>query len=432
MRLHRSAIAAAVVAAILAPCAALGAGYGIYEQGAVALGMAGASTASIHDASANFYNPAALVRLDGRQFSLGASWLGTRVSFAGIEPSPGFGVTESMKNGNFFPPNAYWANHLGPNWAYGVSLTSPWGLGVEWNDPATFSGRARVTKATLHALNGGLNLAWSANKMLSIAAGYDMLFSNVELHNVSQVVDPRGGGALLDAAKVELKSGYKSGSGFNVAVLWSPKDDWRLGGTYRSKINVKIDGADATFTQIPSGDPNVDAQIAANLPPNQGVSTTLHFPAMYSLGAAWNPAADWTWEADFNWTQWKAFDALVLTFDKTPSINTSIVENYKDSFRLGLGAEHRLAGYTYRFGYYFDQAAAPVESVTPLLPDANRHGATLGLGWKLGAKKAWSVDLYNLALFVENRSTEGKERDHYDGVYKSYVDAAGVNIGYHW
>jgi hypothetical protein len=67
--------------------------------------------------------------------------------------------------------------------------------------------------------------------------------------------------------------------------------------------------------------------------------------------------------------------------------------------------------------------------VTPLLPDANRHGFTLGLGVTRGA---WTMDFYNLFLFVEKRSTEGRERDGYNGVYKSYVNALGATLAYHW
>jgi len=67
--------------------------------------------------------------------------------------------------------------------------------------------------------------------------------------------------------------------------------------------------------------------------------------------------------------------------------------------------------------------------VTPLLPDASRHGATIGFGTTRGN---WTIDAYNLFLFVEKRSTEGRERDGYDGTYKSYVNALGATLAYHW
>src|SRR5262249_39734521 len=161
---------------------------------------------------------------------------------------------------------------------------------------------------------------------------------------------------------------FKPGYGFHVAGLATPSAQWRIGVTYRSEVKVKIDDGDASFTQIPTGDPSLDGVVAANLPPGQPVTTELVFPAMTSVGVAWSPRQDWTAEADFLWTQWSAFEKLALRFPQDPTLNLDLVENYDDQFQIRLGAEHRLPLWTYRLGYYYDHSPAPSESVTPLLP----------------------------------------------------------------
>ncbi|MFN8586774.1 MAG: outer membrane protein transport protein [Candidatus Eisenbacteria bacterium] len=432
MKLLRSALAAVALASALAPTFAFGAGYAIYEQGAAVLGMAGAGTASVHDASAVFYNPANLVTLDGKSFYVGGTWLSTHNSFAGVAPNPGFGVTEEMNTGNFFPPMGYWTNRLSKRWAYGAGVNAPFGLGVDWANPESFTGRARVTKATLEGINANLSLAFAVTPEFSIAGGFNALYAGVEVNQVATQVIPGGGGGVANIANVKLKGGLTPGYGWNTALSWRPSDKWAMGAYYRSHVHVAIDDGDATFTQILTGDTLFDAVVAAGLPPAQGVSTTLEFPAMFSGGVAWHPVPNWTWEMDVNFTQWSAFEELPITFAQTTSKNVSIREDYEDSWRVSVGAEHQLPRYTYRFGYYYDQQAAPIESVTPLLPDAPRHGVTVGLGWKLGAKKNWTLDAYNLALFVENRSTEGQERDGYNGTYKAYVNGTGLSLAYHW
>lgn len=424
--LHR-AVATAALAALLAPSASFGAGYNIYEQGARSLGMAGAAAAAVDDASALFFNPAALSRLEKKELQVGGTWLSTRNSFAGMDPYPGIGVTEEMEAGNFFPPTLYWANRIGDGpFAYGVGINAPFGLGVEWKSPETFTGRERITKADLKAPTGSFSLAWAPNDRWSLALGANASMAKVELHTINTQVT--SGGAPVNVAEVELAGGFTPGYGPQAAVLYTPNDQWRFGLNYRGEIDIAIDDGKGTFTQIPTGDAAFDAVVAANLPPNQRVATEIVLPAIISGGAAWTPSPDWTWAMDVNLAKWSAFEKLELKFEDS-SLDQIIREDYEDAWQVRFGAEHRMPGYAYRFGYYYDEAAAPTESVTPLLPDAPRHGVTLGLGFDRGS---WRVDLYNLFLFVENRSTEGRERDGYDGVYKAYVNAAGASLAFRW
>lgn len=420
-------VRALALAALLAPAAAFAAGYGIYEQGAAALGMAGAYAASAHDATAQFYNPAALTRLEGKQLSLGGTWLTTRTSFAGVAPYPGFGVSEEMKSGNFFPPTIYWTNHFAQNWAYGVGVNAPFGLGIEWKNPETFTGRDRVTKANLQTIDGSFSLAWQRSPKLSLAVGANARFAKVELNNIATFTG--SGGGQINVSSAKLENDFTPGFGWHAALLRDFATNWKLAVTYKSEVTVKVDDGRATFTQIPTGNPALDAVVLAGLPPSQAVKTELVFPAQSVIGLAWNPMPNWTYEIDGVWTGWSAFQKLPLDFATTNSLDTELIEDYSDQWAIRVGAEHRLTNYTYRLGYYYDSAAAPPESVTPLLPDANRHGATVGLGMQRGN---WTIDAYNLFLFVEKRSTEGRERDGFDGVYKSYVNALGANLTYHW
>ena len=422
------AMTLAALLAVLGPAAAQAAGYGIYEQGASVLGMAGAGTASVHDASALFFNPAAMTTLPGTRLLGGVSMLSPVTSFAGENPYPGFGVTEEMKNQNFFPPTFYLTHQLPRRFTIGAGFAAPFGLGVDWKNPDTFTGNYIVTKATLNSYHALLSAAYEVNPRWSVALGGVAAFTNVELDQRLYTPIPGGGGAQAQVAKLNLKGNTTAGYGWNAAMLFRPDSTIRVGAYYRSKVVVHEDG-DATFTQIPTGNASLDAAVAASLPPNQGVKTVLRLPAMWSAGVAWNPAPAWTFEYDLNYVEWKAFSDLPIEFKTTPSASETRVEDYDNSWQIRVGVEHRLPSWTYRFGWYYDKAAAPRQSVTPLLPDADRNGPSLGVGIPFANGK-WHLDAYELAIFVSQRSTEGVNRDGYDGTYKSFVNAAGLSLEY--
>ena len=426
------AMAGLVLAALMAYAgSAHAAAYGIYEQGAAVMGMGGAGVATVHDASALFYNPANLTSLDGLQLYAGGSLLQPHISFAGQNPYPGYGVTEEMEKQSFFPPTVYVTKRVNKQWAMGGGINTPFGLGVSWKNPDTFTGRYIVTKAELQTLNGTYAVAFKANDAFSVGVGFDALLAKVELNQRELVPGIGGGGQQVDVAKTQLKSDFTPDVGWNASIAWKPDPKLRVGVYYRSKIVVDVTGK-GTFQQILTGDTTLDKNVAKQLPPNQDVRTILRFPALMALAAAYDLPNRLLLEADITGAQWSVFEDLPLYFQTTPSASTKIVENYNDALGVRLGLQQVRDAFTWRIGWYYEDAAAPQESMSPLLPDAIRNGYTIGFGKNFGPNQDWALDVYELAVVAHGRGTGGVNRDGYDGQYKTYVNLLGLGLTKRW
>ena len=164
----------AALLAVLGSAAARAAGYSIYEQGAAVLGMAGAGTASVHDASALFYNPAAIARAAGHTADGGRQHAHPGGQLRRHQSVPGYGVTEEMNAQNFFPANVYLTHKYNQQWAFGAGFNSPFGLGVDWKNPDTFTGNYIVTKGTLTTYNADAGGRLQAEPSFQRRAGWQL------------------------------------------------------------------------------------------------------------------------------------------------------------------------------------------------------------------------------------------------------------------
>jgi long-chain fatty acid transport protein len=406
---------------------AAAAGFGLYEQGARAMGGAGAFTARADDPSSMYFNPAGLARVDGRSLLVSPNLLYYKSEFSGAAPAPGFGVEEETK-GQFFPPFAAYYGHGLGRFAAGIGVMNPYGLQVEWDDPATFTGRTISTRSKITPFYFTPTVAFSAGPTFRVGAGASLVLSTVGLSRYLQAYNPIDD-ETEDIGTLDLDSHTGFGAGYNVGLQWWPGERMRYGLTWRSEVEIDYDGQ-ADFTQLPSGNPTFDGIVAATFPPDQRFETAVTFPAQASFGVARQFSPAFAGEVNVNWTQWSSFDRLDLSFGTTPANNLSITEDWSDAWNVRVGVEHRLDGgsspWAWRAGWYYDESPQPTEGVGPLLPDANRHGLTAGLGWR-GERVAF--DAYGLVVLAEERSTEGVNRDGYDGSYKSSSIVAGASLG---
>lgn len=414
----------AAVLAVLVASPAFGAGFGIFEHGSKAMGMAGAFTAQADDGSAMFHNAAGLAFQKDREIQVGTTLISNiTADFEGLPPFPGPNAEGEQKDAVFFPSHAYWVEPLGPSWTFGLGFNDPFGLVLEWDNPDTWPGRFISYRAELRTFDLNPTIAWQATPELGIGLGVVGRWSDIELERRIGVPSPLGGAAEVGDAN--LSSDLDEGFGWNAGLLHKPTPRFSWGLSYRSKIDVDY-GGDGRFTQILTGIPAFDAAVAAQIPfgTDLPIETSIEFPDLASLGLAYAVTRNVLVEADVNWTGWSSFDRLVIDFETADQFDQVIPEDYEDVYNYRLGVRWTTSPTSqWRFGYVYDETPQPEESVGPLLPDANRNGVTIGYGYDGG----WDFDIALMYLVFDERTRD--ETFQNEAVFHGVYDTEGLLLG---
>lgn len=419
---------ALALACIMVPASGFAAGFSVFEAGSRALGTGGAFAARADDPSAIFFNPAGIVDLENWQATAGVSLIFTGTSFAGVDPDPGFGVTEKTKDHVFPPINAYVTWKFAEKWAAGLGLMNPFGLGQTWENESTFTGRHISQEVDLKTFNLTPVVAFKPIETLRLSVGAQLVHGSVKLYRYQQAFNTSTS-SIEDVGTANLEGSNDVDAGWCFGVLLDIAENARVGVSFRSDVEVNIDG-DATFTQQSTGDPAFDAAVAAQFPENQGVSTMVHLPAMWWLAGMYDGVENWMFLLDLVFFRWSDFQTLGFNFAGDPSLDVTRPQNYDDTVQIRLGAEYALnEQVALRAGYYWDPSPQPQASMSPLLADKDRSGISLGIGYQKGR---WWLDAFGLALISPDRSTSGAANDQYNGTYGSYGYLTGVNVGYAW
>ncbi|MGQ9618747.1 MAG: OmpP1/FadL family transporter [Candidatus Aminicenantia bacterium] len=409
----------------------MGAGFQLFEAGTKATGFAGAFTAQASDPSSIFYNPAGIAFLDGYQLYLGATFITPKSSFEGANPYPGFGLKEEQEAMFFYPPGLYYVMPIGEKIRVGLGVFSPFGLATKWKNKDKFTGRFVSQYADLTHIAINPAIAWRVTDNLAIGATFDYRISSVALERNIPLFDPFTF-SVKDVAHLKLSSGFKnSGFGFSVGLKWKIKEYYSIGLSYRHKVEIDYDGK-AEFTQISTGNSVLDQLVRLSIPFGETPGkATIVYPGMASLGFSTSVLKNWIFEIDFNWTQWSTYNKLPIEFTEHPELNPSeeaMKKYYEDVFSVRMGAERKFSEKLFfRLGYVYDKSPSLPESVSPMLPDADRHGLTIGFSYNFGK---FYVDIANMFLFFEKRSTEGRNTEGYNGTYKTFANLFGIHFGY--
>lgn len=406
-------ITSAIILFILVSSITFASGFQINENGARAMGMAGAFAGLADDPSALYFNPAGITQLKGTHILAGVSFIAPIVSFRG--PSPLIDQYD-MEKQLFTPINFYITHQLNDDFYFGFGVNNQYGLGTKWSDD--WVARTVAYDTEIRTFYFTPVIAYKVTDNLSVSAGPVFAWGDVRIVKYTSLTPFAG------EAKVTLK-GDGTAWGFTAGVLYKPLDELQFGLSFRSATKFKFEGdavsegPSAFASKLPSG--NITAEVT--------------MPMNITFGTAYFPTKDLTITADFQYVGWSSYDKLAVDFESFTDLSTP--RDYENCWIARLGAEYKLSDdFTLRSGIYYDKNPIKDELVDPTLPDADRIGFNIGVGYKI--TQNLSVDLAYLFLRFYERTITNSQIYYtsgdaaLNGVYNSVAHLFGVNFSYNF
>jgi long-chain fatty acid transport protein len=429
-------------------------GFGIYEYSACQMALGGAGVAApCNDGSANFYNPAAIA-FDGRLVGLAGVLIAPRGGFT----QDVTGATSDLVDRYFPVPAVYYVQPIGKSFAFGFAFGAPYGLSTEW--PEDSLGRFLGYKSKVEGIYLQPTFAWKAGDKFAVGFGLDFTMTRLELKQHADLyyvpitgtpytfgTIPGGVPQGTDFADIRLK-GDTTQIGYHVGALIKPSKQFAIGARYLAKQKSEVDEGTIDTTQImtgrslpaflppPLGGASIDQLVAPQFTvgrlQDQDAVTEVTLPDQFVVGIAIMPTDQWKILFDYQWVNWSVFDELAVV--GSAGLVERVPEKYEDTNGLRFGVEYAVKkGVAVRGGFVAHNAAAPDETVTPNLPEADRKLYTMGFGAYLG--KGFTLDFaYNYLQQDDRRGRStncGQEEPTTacnDGLYQFHANLFGTSL----
>lgn len=404
---------------LLSAMTSFGGGYQLNLQGLRQLAMGGSGTAWPWDASTIYYNPGGLARLKGIQIYGSAMFVTPTTAYGNRMASGVSSSNEMTARQTFTPFNFYLGGRITEDsrWAIGLGVYTPFGNVMRWND--NWLGKYIVQSVELKTVFFQPTIGFRASERLSFGAGFVFGTGVVDYTNALPVHGTMG--ADIDDGQAHLH-GNATGVGANLGINFKARENLQFGLTYRSQVNMDVDGGAATF--------RVPTSLADSFPTTK-FSTRLPMPQVVSLGMGWriNRA---TVQLDFNYTGWNSYDSMRIDFTQTTTTlqNVRAPRKYRNTFTTRLGLAYKLGDVvTIMGGAAYDPTPVTTGFVSPDLPDADRVTVSCGITVK-------PLPGFTIMAAIEGMSSVKRDGSYdfanFGGVYKTNAVTPGIGVYYNF
>lgn len=353
-------IAVISLTAVLAAGPAFASGYRIPEQSINSVALSAAYVANTPSADASYFNPANMSWLDAgcqSEFSLTYINLGS-IDYTATNPA----TSASSRSEQFVLPDLHVVSPAYNNFRFGLSVVYPYGLSKRWDSTTQ---RASAEEFTLKTYEINPTISYKVSDKLSLGAGLRAVYAE------GVVKSTAGASRDLEGDTTEF--------GYNLAVSYRPISNLTIAATYRSNIDMKLEG-------------NAKLHLGSTLMYDGYAEVEVPAPAVLSLAASYTcNAGKTTAEFVYDKTYWNAYDKLDFNYATTlpHATLTALFDNPKaknwtnsEAFRFGV--THKCTkNFTAMAAFVIDQNPVPDNTLGYELPDSDAKLYSIGFRYSL-------------------------------------------------
>ena len=389
-------IALLALAGVFAAGTAYGSAFRIPEQSINSTALSGAYIANANGPDASYFNPANMSWAEDR-WQLEADLTYINLSHINYEDNRTPFFDGSSKTENFFLPQLHVVSKNYNTFRFGFSLTYPFGLAKRWDDtlPA-----ASAKNFTLEVIELNPTFAYKVNDTFSIGGGIRILKAAGKVKNTTPSL-----GRDMDGESINL--------GYNVAISYLPTSQWEIGVTYRSHVDLDIEG---------------NAKLNDTLTPatyDDDSDVTVVTPAVLSIGTSYTfdkTTVELTWDR----TYWSRYSHLDFDHDGAldgllPAFDARIDKDWDDADAYRIGITHKCTEkLTTMIGFAIDKTPVPERTLNFELPDSDAKIYSIGFRYR----KTENLELGIAYLYDDKESRKVTNSTSPLGIDGEFEDAA--------
>ncbi|MBA6117387.1 outer membrane protein transport protein [Pseudomonas sp. NC26] len=408
------------VAVALASSQLFAAGFALNEQSVSGMGtgFAGRSSAA-DDASTVYGNPAGMSRLKRQQVTVGGAAVIAKTDISGAGSSPLPGETD----GDMVPvvgvPMGYYVKPIDDHWSVGFGVYVPFGLVTDYGsgDAARYWGK----KSHVEVITFQPTVSYAFNDKVSI--GFGPTINRIKGELGSNTLNPRSPG--FNDGEVKIK-GDDTAVGYNVGILVQATDRTRVGLTYHSMVDYKLEGDTKVNNALigPFSGSKFDATLKIKTPESVDFSVTHELDDQ------------WTLYAGSTWTRWSRLKDITVNNEVPAPLAAQFgtiteEQNWHDTWAHAIGASYKVnKEWVLRTGFSVDQSPTNNHDRSPRIPTGDRKAVSFGAGWS--PNDDMTIDVAYSYLWEEDTKVNlaSPTKGRYQAKYENSAHGIGASLTY--